>query len=61
MASDSIKSKRDKMESQIGKNDIIVIDNGAETCKIGFSGEDKPRVIIDTVGGIPVKKDDIDS
>jgi len=27
-------------------NRMIVIDNGSDTIKIGFSGEDTPRVVI---------------
>jgi len=38
-------NKRAKMESEFDVKDIIVIDNGADTVKIGISGEDKPRVI----------------
>lgn len=37
-------NKRSKMESEYDVKDIIVIDNGADTVKIGISGEDKPRV-----------------
>jgi len=37
-------NKRAKMESEFDVKDIIVIDNGADTVKIGISGEDKPRV-----------------
>jgi len=33
------------MESKFDVRDVIVIDNGADSIKIGFSGEDKPRVI----------------
>ena len=32
------------MESEYDVKDIIVIDNGADTIKIGISGEDYPRV-----------------
>lgn len=32
------------MESEYDIKDIIVIDNGADTIKIGISGEDFPRV-----------------
>jgi actin-related protein len=32
------------MESEYDVKDIIVIDNGADTIKIGISGEDFPRV-----------------
>lgn len=37
-------NKRAKMESEFDMKDIIVIDNGADTVKIGISGEDRPRV-----------------
>ncbi|KAL4480379.1 hypothetical protein ABPG74_020895 [Tetrahymena malaccensis] len=46
-------NKRAKMESEYDVKDIIVIDNGADTVKIGISGEDKPRIIIDSIGGEP--------
>lgn len=31
--------------------DIVVIDNGTDTVKIGLSGEDYPRIIIDSITG----------
>lgn len=37
-------NKRAKMESEFDVKDLIVIDNGADSVKIGISGEDKPRV-----------------
>jgi actin beta/gamma 1 len=33
-----------KMESEFDLKDYIVIDNGTDSLKIGFSGEDTPRV-----------------
>jgi actin beta/gamma 1 len=30
------------MESEFDIKDLIVIDNGGDTCKIGISGEDFP-------------------
>lgn len=41
------------MESEYDVKDIIVIDNGADSIKIGISGEDNPRLIIPSVVGIP--------
>lgn len=32
------------MESEFDVKDLIVIDNGADSVKIGISGEDRPRV-----------------
>ena len=46
------------MESEDDVKDIIVIDNGADTIKIGISGEDFPRLIIPSVAGIPDIKSD---
>ncbi len=34
------------MESEFDKKDFIIIDSGSETIKIGYSGEDTPRVFI---------------
>lgn len=39
-------NKRAKMESEFDMKDIIVIDNGSETVKVGISGENFPKVII---------------
>lgn len=39
-----LKNKRSMMESEYDVKDIIVIDNGTDTVKIGVSGEDYPRV-----------------
>ncbi|EGR31582.1 hypothetical protein IMG5_106340 [Ichthyophthirius multifiliis] len=40
-------NKRAQMESEFDVKDIIVIDNGADSVKIGISGEDHPRKIVD--------------
>ncbi len=40
-----LKNKRSMMESEYDVKDIIVIDNGTDSVKIGVSGEDYPRVI----------------
>lgn len=32
------------MESEFDVKDIVVIDNGSDTIKVGVSGEDYPRV-----------------
>lgn len=39
-----LKNKRSMMESEYDVKDIIVIDNGTDSVKIGVSGEDYPRV-----------------
>lgn len=39
-----MKNKRSMMESECDVRDIIVIDNGTDTIKVGISGEDYPRV-----------------
>lgn len=46
-------NKRAKMESEFDMKDIIVIDNGSETVKVGISGENFPKVIIPSIAGIP--------
>lgn len=46
-------NKRAKMESEFDNKDIIVIDNGSETVKVGISGENFPKVIIPSIAGIP--------
>ena len=33
------------MESAYDQNEIIIIDNGSDTLKIGYTGEDYPQVI----------------
>jgi actin-related protein len=38
------KKGKEQLESDIDVKDIVVIDNGTETTKMGFSGEDYPRV-----------------
>lgn len=43
--------KKDILESETDVRDLVVIDNGTETVKIGLSGEDYPRVLIDTISG----------
>ena len=45
MDKNSNSNKRAKMESEYDVKDIIIIDNGADTVKVGISGEDYPRVI----------------
>jgi actin-related protein len=40
-----MKNKRSMMESEFDVKDIIVIDNGTDSVKIGVSGEDYPRVL----------------
>ena len=34
------------MDSQIDQKEIVVIDNGSDSLKIGFSGDDWPQVSI---------------
>lgn len=41
-------------------HDILVIDNGTDTCKIGISGEDLPRLVINSLVGIPEIKNESD-
>ena len=43
--------KKDILESETDVRDLVVIDNGTETVKIGLSGEDYPRVLMDTISG----------
>ena len=44
-------NKRKLIESEVDVKEMIIIDNGTETVKIGRSGTDYPSVIIDTVAG----------
>jgi actin-related protein len=37
-------NKRAQMESEFDVKDLIIIDNGSDTIKVGISGEDYPRV-----------------
>jgi len=38
--------QRSDIESLINIKDLIVIDNGSDSIKLGISGEDQPRVSI---------------
>lgn len=46
-------NKRAKMESEFDMKDIIVIDNGSDSIKVGISGENFPKHIIPSIAGIP--------
>ena len=46
-------NKRSMMESEFDLKDVVIIDNGTQITKIGVSGEDNPRVQMETVCGIP--------
>ena len=37
-------NKRNLLESEVDLKDLIVIDNGTDSIKMGFSGENYPRV-----------------
>ena len=41
-----MENKRNILESEVDLKDIIVIDIGTETIKMGYSGENRPRVNI---------------
>ena len=45
-------NKRSLVESEIDLEDVVVIDNGTDTIKIGMSGTDTPQILIDSVSGI---------
>ncbi len=51
--SGNILQRRKYFESEVDLKEMIVIDNGTETVKIGRSGVDYPSVIIDTISGYP--------
>ena len=40
-----MENKRNLLESEVDLKDLIVIDNGTDTIKMGYSGENYPRVI----------------
>eukprot|EP01017_Pseudomicrothorax_dubius_P010518 TRINITY_DN13770_c0_g1_i1.p1 TRINITY_DN13770_c0_g1~~TRINITY_DN13770_c0_g1_i1.p1 ORF type:complete len:340 (+),score=98.00 TRINITY_DN13770_c0_g1_i1:50-1069(+) len=46
------------MDSDYDKKDFVVIDNGSDTIKVGYSGEDFPRLILPSVIGVPKEKED---
>lgn len=46
-------NRRKFIESEVDMKEMIIIDNGTETVKIGRSGVDYPSVIINTVTGYP--------
>ena len=52
------RAKKDILESETDVKDLVVIDNGTETVKIGLSGEDYPRVLIDSLSGFLNIKND---
>lgn len=52
------RAKKDVLESETDVKELVVIDNGTETVKIGLSGEDYPRVLIDTLAGSQNIKND---
>jgi len=39
-----MENKRNLLESEVDLKDLIVIDNGTDTIKMGYSGENQPRV-----------------
>lgn len=39
-----MENKRNLLESEVDLKDLIVIDNGTDTIKMGYSGENYPRV-----------------
>jgi len=49
------------LESLADVKEVIVIDNGSESIKIGYSGEDQPRIELEAVGGTYTIKDDVDN
>lgn len=49
----NILNRRKYFESEVDVKEMIIIDNGTETVKIGRSGVDYPSIIIDTLSGYP--------
>jgi actin-related protein len=47
-----IVNKRANVESEVDMREVVVIDNGTDTIKIGMSGVDYPQIVIDMVAGI---------
>lgn len=43
-----MENKRNLLESEVDLKDLIIIDNGSDTIKMGYSGENQPRVIFST-------------
>lgn len=56
-----IMNKRFNVESAIDVEEIVVIDNGTDTIKIGMSGSDYPQIIIDTISGTVEQNADNDA
>jgi actin-related protein len=46
-------NKRKLIESEVDVKELIIIDNGTESVKIGRSGMDYPSIIIPTTAGYP--------
>lgn len=44
-------NKRLEVEAEIDVKDIVVIDSGTDTVKVGISGTDYPEIVIDTITG----------
>ena len=56
-----MENKRNLLESEVDLKDLIVIDNGTDTLKMGYSGENHPRIIIDSMTGRVNRVDDGES
>ena len=50
----------DDLISTFDMNDFLVVDFGSEISKVGFSGNDYPKIISPTLIGIPCKEDEND-
>jgi actin-related protein len=55
-----MENKRNLLESEVDLKDLIVIDNGTDSIKMGYSGENHPRIIIDSITGRINRVDDGD-
>jgi actin-related protein len=51
----------EQLESIVDGKEVIVIDCGTESIKIGYSGEDQPRIELESKGGTFSIKDETDS
>ena len=55
-----MENKRNLLESEVDLKDLIVIDNGTDSLKMGYSGENHTRITIDSMTGRINRVDDGD-
>ena len=44
-------NKRLEVEAEIDVKDVVIIDCGTDTVKVGISGTDYPEIVVNTITG----------